>query len=41
MVRHGGTEDILLDDEDDIFLSEDTLALGNNGSHQVDLEVWN
>jgi hypothetical protein len=35
------TEDILLDDEDGIFLSEETLASGDNGSHEVDLGVWN
>ena len=31
------TEDVLLDDEDSIFLSEETSALGGNSSH----EVWN
>jgi hypothetical protein len=34
------TEDILLDDEDGIFLSEETSALGGNSSHEVDLKVW-
>jgi len=35
------TEDILLDDEDGIFLREEIFALGDNGSHEVDLKVWN
>jgi len=35
------TEDILLDDEDGIFLSEESSALGDIGSHEVDLKVWN
>jgi hypothetical protein len=35
------TEDVLLDDEDGIFLSEETTASGGNSSQEVDLKVWN